>query len=127
MLRKTAILPGFSVAAWAFYGALIGIGRPLFSLETTLIIHAVGAPPGSAFFAAIHFRNFAFTTPLATELAFVVASLALDVFVVAMRIEKSFGMFTSIAGVRIPQALIFSAAFPTGHFMVSQSDARRPH
>ena len=124
MLRKTAILMGFAVAVWAFCGALIGIGRQFMDMDATLILHAIGAPLGSAFFAAIYFRNFAFTTPLVTATVFVGASLTLDVLVVAMLIERSFEMFTSVLGVWIPQALIFSAAFLTGHWIGSHGNAR---
>jgi hypothetical protein len=115
---------GFAVAVWAICGALIGIGRQFMDMDATLILHAVGAPLGSTFFAAVYFRNFAFTTPLVTAAVFVGASLTLDVLVVAMLIEKSFEMFTSVLGVWIPQALIFSAAFLTGHWMTSHGNAR---
>ena len=124
MLRKTVILLGFAVAVWAFCGALISIGRQFMDMDATLILHAVAAPLGSAFFAAVCFRNFAFTTPLVTAVVLVGASLMLDALVVATLIEKSFEMFTSVLGVWIPQALIFSAAFLTGHWMVSHGNAR---
>lgn len=124
MLKKTAIIIGFSVAVWAFCGALIGLGRMFFTMETTLVLHAIGAPIGAAIFAAIYFRGFAFTGPLATASLFVAISLALDFFVVAMLIERSFEMFQSLLGVWIPQALIFSATGLTGWLVLGQHPVR---
>lgn len=63
MLKKTLIGLGFAVAVWTFCGALVGVGRQFLSMDTTLIVHAIGAPVGAAFFSWIYFRNFGFTTP----------------------------------------------------------------
>ena len=128
MLKKTAIIIGFAIAVWAFCGALVGVGRQFMSMETTLIVHAIGAPVGTAFFSWIYFRNYGFTTPLMTAIIFVAGSLTLDVFIVALLIEKSFDMFGSVPGVWIPQALIFAATYLTGLLMRSKSkspDQRR--
>ena len=114
-MPKTALVVfAFAFFTWAFCGALIGIGRQFFTMETTLIIHAIGAPIGAAVFSAIYFRGFGYAGPLVTALSFVGVSLALDVFVVALLIERSFEMFTSVLGVWIPQALIFTATYLTG-------------
>ncbi len=121
MVKKTAIILGFAFAVWAFCGALIGIGRQFMDMDMTLIVHAIGAPLGAAFFSWIYYRYFGFTTPLATAAIFVAASLALDVFVVALLIEKSFAMFSSVIGVWIPQMLIFAATYLTGHLMKSNT------
>jgi len=122
VFQKTAIIMAFAVAIWAFCGAIIGIGRQFLDMDTTLIVHALGAPVGAAFFAAIYFRYFAFTRPLVTSVFFVAASLTLDVFVVAMLVEQSFEMFGSVLGVWIPQASIFLATFLTGIFMHRQNN-----
>ncbi|MDH3236683.1 MAG: hypothetical protein OEQ29_24465 [Alphaproteobacteria bacterium] len=114
MLKKTVIVLGFACAVWAFCGALVGIGRQFLSMDSTLILHAIGAPIGAAFFSSLYFRNYNFTSPLVTGAVFVGVALALDFFVVALLIEKSFGMFASVLGVWIPQALIFSASYLTG-------------
>lgn len=121
MLKKTVIVLGFAFAVWAFCGALVGVGRQFMSMDTTLIVHAIGAPIGAAFFSWFYFRNYGFTSPLPTAAVFVGAALALDLFVVAPLIEKSFGMFRSVLGVWIPQALIFSATYMTGHFFEART------
>jgi len=114
MAKKILIILGFAIAVWAFCGALVGIGRQFLSMDMTLIVHAIGAPVGAAFFSWIYFRNYGFTSPLETAAIFVAASLTLDFFVVALLIEKSFDMFRSVLGVWIPQALIFAATYLTG-------------
>jgi hypothetical protein len=117
MPKKIAIVLGFAFAVWAFCGTLVGIGRQFMSMDATLILHAIGAPIGAAFFSSLYFRNYSFTSPLVTAAVFVGAALALDFFVVALLIEKSFGMFRSLLGVWIPQTLIFSASYLTGRFV----------
>lgn len=117
MLKKATIILGSAFAIWAFCGALIGIGRQFMDMDTTLVVHAIGAPVGAAFFSWFYFYRYGFTTPLVTAILFVATSLALDYFVVALLIEKSFEMFGSVLGVWIPQLLIFAATFCTGHLM----------
>lgn len=119
MLKKVLIVVGFACAVWAFCGALVGIGRQFMSMDTTLIVHAIGAPIGAAILSWLYFRNFGHTSPLATAAIFVSIALMLDVFIVAMLIEKSFEMFLSVLGVWIPQALIFLATWMTGLVVTS--------
>ena len=98
MFTKSLIVLGFAVAVSAFCGALVGIGRQYMSMDATLIVHAIGAPIGASMLSSLYFRNFYFTNPLATAAIFVATALALDVFVVALIIEKSFDMFKSVFG-----------------------------
>ena len=114
MPKQIAILRGFAVAVWMFCGALVGIGRQYMSMDTTLIVHAFGAPIGVAVLSWMYFRNCAFTGPPITATVFVATALTLDVFVVALLIEKSFDMFQSVLGLWLPQILIFAATFITG-------------
>ena len=90
------------------------------SMDMTLIVHAVGAPVGAAIASWFYFRNFYFTRPLVTAAIFVGLSLVLDVLIVALLIEKSFDMFSSLLGVWLPQALIFSATYSIGKFMTPE-------
>jgi hypothetical protein len=123
VLKKAFVVFGFACAVWALCGALVGIGRQFMSLETTLYVHAIGAPLGAAVLGWIYFRKFGYTSPLATAVIFVSAALTLDVFVVAMLIEKSFAMFRSTIGIWIPQMLIFITIWITGS--VALKDAAR--
>ena len=114
MLKQTGTVLAFAIAVWAFCGALVGVGRLFMSMDATLVMHAVGAPVGAAVLSWTYFRNFAHTGPLATAAIFVATALVLDVLIVALLIEQSFAMFTSVLGVWVPQALIFAATWLTG-------------
>jgi hypothetical protein len=114
MLGRACVILAFAVAVWGFCGTLVGIGRQLMSMDATLILHAIGAPIGAAILSWFYFKNYAFTGPLVTAAIFVATALILDVVVVALLIEKSFGMFQSVLGVWLPQLLIFAATYVTG-------------
>ena len=114
MVRKTIIDSGFAFAVWVICGALIGIGKQLMSMDATLIMHAISAPIGAAILSWIYHHKFGYTSPIVTATIFVGTALVLDFFVVAILIERNFGMFTSLLGVWIPQALIFLITWLTG-------------
>lgn len=121
MVKKALVVLGFACAVWAFCGALVGIGRQIMSMDMTLIIHAIGAPVGAFLLGRIYFQNFAYTSPLATAAIFVSTALILDLFIVAMLIERSFDMFRSVLGVWFPQMLIFLATWFSGRAVMRSS------
>ena len=83
-------------------------------MQNTLIAHAIGAPVLFAVITFIYFKWFRYTTALQTATVFILFVVFMDVFVVALLIEKSFGMFTSVLGTWLPFALIFTASYLTG-------------
>jgi hypothetical protein len=113
-VARAAIILAHALAGWAYCGALIGIGRHLFPMQTTLVIHAIGAPVGFALISLFYFRKFGFTSPIRTALLFLSIVVALDLLLVAPIFEKSFAMFASVLGTWIPFALIFIATLVTG-------------
>lgn len=108
------IILAHATVGWAFCGAIIGIGRHLFSIETTLVIHAIGAPLGFALISFFYFRAFGFTSPLWTAILFLAIVVGFDLFLVAPVFERSFAMFTSVVGTWLPFALIFLSIYVTG-------------
>lgn len=111
---KIFILLAHAFVGWALCAATMGIGMAVTSMDTTLIIHAIAAP---VFFAAVswvYFRKYNFTTPLQTALIFVGFVIAVDFFVVALLINRSLEMFTSLLGTWIPFGLIFLSTWLTG-------------
>lgn len=110
---KLVIILAHATVGWAFCGAIIGIGRHLFSIETTLVIHAIGAPLGFALISFFYFRKFGFTNPLWTATLFLAIVVGMDLFLVAPVFERSFAMFTSAIGTWIPFALIFLSIYVT--------------
>ena len=99
---------------WALCAATMGIGMAVTTLENTLIIHSIAAPIFFAGVSLVYFRKFNFTSPLQTALIFVLFVIAMDFFVVAMLINRSFEMFTSLLGTWIPFGLIFLSTWITG-------------
>jgi len=112
--RKELIILIHGLLGWAFCGAIMGIGMEVTSLEKTLIIHAIGAPIIFFVISFIYFKRFNFTGPFTTAISFVCIVVFMDLFVVALLIEKSFEMFRSLSGTWIPFLLIFISTYVTG-------------
>jgi hypothetical protein len=55
--------------------------------------------------------------PLKTAIIYVLLVIVLDFVVVATFIEKSYAMFSSILGTRIPFALIFGSTYLVGTYV----------
>ena len=116
MPTKVAIILGHALVGWMYCAALIGIGRQFMSIQATLVVHAIGAPLGFILISLLFFKKYAFTSSFQTALLFLAVVIGMDVFVVAMLIEKSFAMFASPLGTWLPLTLIFSATYFTGVF-----------
>lgn len=123
-MKKTLIVLAHAFVGWALCAATMGIGMAVTTLNTTLIIHAIGAP---IFFCGVslhYFRRFNYTAPLQTATVFLAFVVAMDFFVVAMLINRSFEMFTSILGTWLPFVLIFTSTYLTGRFIISSRKAK---
>lgn len=115
-ISKTFIILVHALVGWMLCFAAIGIGRAVTTMEITLIVHAILAPIFFAVVSLVYFHKFYFTTPLQTAVIFIGFVMAMDVIVVAMLINRSFEMFTSLLGTWIPFALIFLSTYLTGIF-----------
>jgi hypothetical protein len=113
-LREAGILGAFGAVGWAYCGSIVGIGRQFLSIDTTMIIHAIGAPVGFAILSWVYRRRFGSTSPLATAAIFLGIVILLDVFLVALIFERSFAMFGSFIGTWLPFLLIFFAKHAAG-------------
>ena len=111
---RTFIILIHTFIGWVFCGMIMAIGMQLTSIDTTLIIHAIAVPIIFGIISYIYFKKFGFTTPLQTGLIFVSFIIFMDLFVVAMLIEKNFDMFKSLLGTWIPFVLIFLSTYFTG-------------
>lgn len=116
--RRAVVFFGFAFVGWAICAAIIGIGMSVTSLETALVVHAVGAPLVFAALSSFYFRKFGYTTPTTTALAFTGFVMAMDLFVVALAIQGSLQMFASVLGTWLPFALIFLSTLSTGTYSV---------
>ena len=90
------------------------IGMSVMSIETTLIVHAIGAPVIFSLLSLFYFKKLRFTTPLQTSIVFLLIVVLMDLFLVALVINKSMEMFQSPLGTWIPFGLIFLSTFLTG-------------
>ncbi len=122
---RIAIIAIFALVGWAVCGASIGVGFALFTQSGALVLHAIVAPIAFALLSMIYFTRFAYTGPLATAALFLGIVAALDVFVVALVIERSFAMFASALGTWIPFALIFGSTWATGVVVARNGEAGR--
>jgi hypothetical protein len=113
-LIQAVVILAHALIGWALCGAIIWIGMAVTSMETTLILHAIGAPVIFWAIASIYFGRFNYTTPLQTAVVFVSVVVLVDFFLVALVIEKSFAMFASLIGTWIPWALIFVSTYLRG-------------
>ena len=116
-IKGWAIILAHAFVGWAFCAAIMGIGMSVMSMKATLITHAIGGPLGFAIISLFYFKKFAHTRPLATALIFVGFVVFMDVFVVALLIERSLEMFASILGTWLPFALIFIVTYVSGLFV----------
>lgn len=112
--RQIAVLGVIGLVGWALCGSIVFIGRELTSIETTLIVHAIGAPIIFGVLSWIYFSRFNYTTPLFTAAIFTGIVIGMDVFLVALLIERSFEMFGSVLGTWLPWALIFASTWLVG-------------
>lgn len=113
-VKKIVIILGHAFVGWALCAATMGIGMATMTMESTLIVHAIGAPIFFAIVSLIYFQKFNYTTPIQTAMIFVGFVIAVDFFVVALLINKSLEMFASLLGTWIPFALIFTSTYLTG-------------
>jgi hypothetical protein len=113
MLQVIAIIVHATVG-WGFCGITIAVGRKVTTLRNTLIAHAIAAPIIFVVVSGVYFWEFGGTDPAATAAMFVAIVIFLDVFVIALLIERSSEMFRSVLGTWLPFALIFLATWLTG-------------
>lgn len=122
--KKFGVVLAFALLAQGLCWGIMIVGQAITSIENTLIAHAIGAPIIAIVVSSIYYRKHNFTTPLQTAIVFVSVVIAMDVFVVALLIEKSFEMFTSPIGTWIPISSIFLATYLTGMFLARQVEAK---
>ena len=104
----------FGLVGWGFCGATMGVAVATTDLGHALIIHDIAAPVIFAVLSFVYFRRNGAYSPLRTATTFLAIVIAMDFFLVALLIERSFAMFESFIGTWFPFALIFLSAWLTG-------------
>jgi hypothetical protein len=121
-IKKYGVVLAFALIAQMLCWAIMVLGQMITSLENTLIAHAIGAPIIAVVVSLVYYKKFNYTTPLQTAIVFISVVIAMDVFIVALLIEKSFEMFTSPIGTWIPISSIFLATYLTGLFVTKRAE-----
>lgn len=121
--RPVAVIGVIGLVGWALCGSIVFVGREVTSIDTALIVHAIGAPIIFGALSWLYFTRFNYTTPLATAVIFTAIVIGMDVFLVALLIERSFEMFGSVLGTWVPWFLIFSSTWLVGRWSVGRAYA----
>lgn len=103
-----------SLVVWGLCGAVIGVGRRIWSIKTTLAVHLVAAPIFAFCLSALHRLAAPEFDPLLRAIVMTGVIMALDGLVVAPLFERSFAMFRSVVGTWLPFGLIFLASWTAG-------------
>ena len=90
------------------------------SLQTALMLHAIGGPIGFIVISLFYLKKFGYTSPLQTAIWFIAFVVFMDIFIVALLIEKSFAMFRSVLGTWLPFSLIFLVTYFTGRLIMKR-------
>lgn len=112
--RKVLVILSHAFRGWALCAATIGVGQAVTTLQTALVVHAIGAPLFFFGVSVFYFSRFAYTTPLLTALAFTGFVIVVDFFLVGLVINRSLEMFASPLGTWIPFALILGSTWLAG-------------
>jgi hypothetical protein len=109
-----AYLLGLGLALWGACGAVIAIGRRLWTLDTTLRVHLFAAPLISFVVSTIHYMLAPEFDVLLRATVLTGLVVLLDAMVVAPVFEHSYAMFRSAIGTWLPFAAIFVASLAAG-------------
>lgn len=119
--KQIFVILAFAFIGWAACGLTMGIGMFFLAIESTLIIHAIGAPIYFIILSLIYFRKFSYTTPLSTAIIFISFVVFVDFFLVALVLNQSLDMFRSFLGTWLPFILIFTVTWFTGQMVYKHS------
>jgi hypothetical protein len=112
--RGVAVAVTHGLVGWGLCGVTMSVGMKMTTLETALILHAVAAPVIFTSVSLVYFRRLGSWSPLSTATTFLGVVVAMDVFVVALLIQRSFEMFESVLETWLPFLLIFISTWWTG-------------
>ncbi len=112
--KGVAVAITHGLVGWGFCGVTMSVGIKMTTLETALTLHALAAPIIFTAVSLVYFHRLGSWSPLHAAAAFLGVVVAMDSFVVALFIERSFKMFESILGTWLPFLLIFISTWWTG-------------
>jgi len=111
---QIAIALAHALVGWGLCGATMAVALARTSLRRALVVHAAAAPLIFAVVSFSYFGGFGYSGALATAVGFVAVVFVMDMVVVAGLIQHEFTMFSSVLGVWVPFALIFTSTLVVG-------------
>jgi len=112
--KGAAVAVVHGLVGWVLCGVTMGVGMRVTTLKTALILHALAAPLIFTALSLVYSRRPGSWSPLRTAATFLGVVIVMDVFVVALLIQRSFEMFASVFGTWLPFLLIFVSTWWTG-------------
>lgn len=123
-IKQVAVIVLLGLLGWALCGAIMFIGMEVTDIQTTLIVHAIGAPIIFSLISLFYFRKYGYTTPLQTAILFITIVVLMDFFLVGLMINRSLEMFQDPLGTWIPFGLIFLSTYLTG--LAIETQGKKP-
>ena len=109
-----AVAVAHGLVGWVLCGTTMGVGMKMTTLEIALILHALAAPIIFTALSLFYFRRLGSWPPFRAAATFLGVVIIMDVFVVALFVERSFEMFESVLGTWLPFLLVFVSTWWTG-------------
>jgi NADH:ubiquinone oxidoreductase subunit 6 (subunit J) len=122
-IKTISIALVHAFVGWFLCAATIGIGMSVTTHENALYIHATLAPIFFFMISAFYFKKYGHLSPAITASVFIAFVIIVDFFVVALLINRSIEMFSSLLGTWIPFALIFLATYLAGILVTHKRDS----
>ncbi len=111
----------FAFIGWTWCGAIMVLGPAIFSMKTTLLVHAALGPLAFFVLAAVYGRRYPKPKPIGLAILMTLFVIVMDAGLVAPFFLGSTDMFASPLGTWIPFALIFFCAFVGGRMGAGSS------
>ena len=105
---------GLALVLWVLCGAVVAVGRRVWTLDTTLRVHLVVAPVIAFIVSAAHKLLAPEFNPTLRASVITALVVVLDLVIVAPIFERSYAMFRSVIGAWLPFAAIFLASLAAG-------------
>jgi hypothetical protein len=120
-LQRSGVAVGpalrWAVAGWIACGLVFALARAVLGVEAAIVIHLLAAPVIGAAVTVLLWNHPRHPGVAGTAATLAGTAALLDAIVVAPFLERSFDMFSSVAGTWIPLALIFAASAATAAWL----------
>jgi hypothetical protein len=114
----------FGAIGWVICAAVYYTGEMFFRADQSVLIHFIFTPFVFMGLSILYFRYLRYTRPIITALTITLIFIILDFFIIALFIEKSLFLFSSIMRTWLPALFIFITVYLTGLKFTDQTLGR---